>query len=1474
MSNLNIKEIENILNKRYDAIFFDHNPLIQEINRTKGTIDSYNGRIFLEMLQNADDAQSDYLHIKIEKDKNNNTLMSFINGGNPFSNEGFRSLIYTDLSSKTGSENIGEKGLGFRSLLNVTNDITICSNDIIIEFKEENRKIFYEKYRDKIEKNDDIRNNINKIPLLLLPNCRKSNQSNSFTTKITIVVKKECENDLRNELTDLSCYLLLFLKKIRTIVISDGTQTRTIKKEKLTENTYKLSDSEEEIVQDWYIKKEKIKYYKKEIEIGIAYPLNGELPKEHRYIFSYLPTNINFDLPLIIHGRFNLTADRNDIVNDKEKENEFIILKILNLLSKEIIKHTDNKESNWNAYNMIIGTKDIFHHSKLLEKLGFYAKLEEIANTAKIYPCVDNKYRSQDEIKNYGNSFAGFLLENPDTIQYFSEHIKPYDTEYEIDVWNRYDDDTFVNKICKISEGLSNENLSKLIYLLITEELYKDQGIFIPILLDKNNEPIKENTHIFISKIDKNLPEYADKEIKILNKKLYTYLIKIFKLEEEETRVRELAKKLKDSKIFGDNISVYEKSEFLKVIINIANDKIHKKKGERLTRSDRNIIDQMFEFLYDVYSKTSIKDRFSHPNARVPVTTNANTLSYIDEVYLTKDFPISKHENLIFGNIRTQGDYIKLPKSLRKQDKKNIQEFLKELKINVYLKISEKKPYQGRNQIEFNIHNEYGKYIADKLNLNTESTEKIWYICFDSHKKPVKELDKNLLEKIKPEHIIFLINEIEELKGELENQTFDLTYKGERGGNKGGESKTIPTYIAYQIRKSKNFNNYLLDKAYANAINKNHPELSSFNIEDEILKDINKEDKHNLLKKVGATSDISDFSQDYLSDIIKKLDQILPDGKHSNEIYTDAVYNFTKNREPIFGNFKLYTKSNKYVDKNDVYLVRNPLPASIQKEINILDFPQERCKTKDIIDFFNIKEFTSKIELSPKQKTLPYILIDDLKPYILAFRLLRSELFQEDKKQEVANKIQNLTIKIIDNYSKYKIDDNIYFTQENDILQINNSTFCISTSDHNKISSNTLYYVYTLLFKLTSKKEDKLLFESFITSKDKFIDPENYGDILEESFRLLKLKNKSEERIECLKSKLLDKIKDNNEKEFINSQLQSTRLNETIKIIDIIKKYNITLNDFNEISNEKLKLYSYHQKELESFVSEHKDLAKHILWKHCEKNKKYTEYLQYIDNYQNIINCIEDKHDYYDKTLIVDYREIVKEEFRKQFWNLELQMVENIIEVEELRKENESNSNLPYGYTLNESEKSCLYFTTITPIEKNKIDYIKENSYKIIPLHITSEKNIQHNKNNIQRKHIGNAQKNNARNNEIGNLNEDIVFNEYKKIYTNVQKISHDQNSDGYGYDLTYENENGKKIFVEIKTFNKNYFYLSDNERKVGEEYSKQGCYELTLVSNSDKSIHSIPNFFKYINEDDFYNNSKFKAYPMNWKIELKPNVY
>ena len=160
----------------------------------------YNGRQILELLQNVDDACFEnnniesVVHIRFV-----DNILEVGNTGTTFNSETIERLCLGRSSNKS-SANIGNKGTGFRALLNDAEWIEIHSGEYSIRFSEKYTNLLFEKYSNPSsrDKNDLIINQLNNwekdyplcFPIMNCPEVIQKKESD-FDTLIRVKIKED-----------------------------------------------------------------------------------------------------------------------------------------------------------------------------------------------------------------------------------------------------------------------------------------------------------------------------------------------------------------------------------------------------------------------------------------------------------------------------------------------------------------------------------------------------------------------------------------------------------------------------------------------------------------------------------------------------------------------------------------------------------------------------------------------------------------------------------------------------------------------------------------------------------------------------------------------------------------------------------------------------------------------------------------------------------------------------------------------------------------------------------------------------------------------------------------------------------------------------------------------------------------------------------------------------------------------------------
>lgn len=192
--------------------------ILSDFRKEKENLAGYRGREILELLQNAVDELEKNSNAAIEISIKGN-LLRVCNNGKPFSFEGFQSLIYSNFSPKYEKDNyIGNKGTGFRSILNWAEKIKIYSGNLAVEFSEDKANSLLEE----LQKHDSVKefcrkNNDVHIATLAVPALIEKNAAMPFDTVIEISLKENISDKVNNQLKEITPETILFLPKLKTL---------------------------------------------------------------------------------------------------------------------------------------------------------------------------------------------------------------------------------------------------------------------------------------------------------------------------------------------------------------------------------------------------------------------------------------------------------------------------------------------------------------------------------------------------------------------------------------------------------------------------------------------------------------------------------------------------------------------------------------------------------------------------------------------------------------------------------------------------------------------------------------------------------------------------------------------------------------------------------------------------------------------------------------------------------------------------------------------------------------------------------------------------------------------------------------------------------------------------------------------------------------------------------------------------------
>jgi len=298
-----------------------------------------------EIIQNADDARSEEITIKVSGD-----YVEIRNDGEEFTEEQFRALSSVGDSTKKLGEFIGNFGIGFKSVFYYTDEVKLASGYLRWAYKSDTICIPLKNY-----------NGVNDV-------------ENTVGTKVSFKLKDGKKDVFLEELRKFPKETILFLNSIKKIRIIVDEECEEISKEHLGRNKWKIIESTDgsEVERHFILKRghikltkgqstlflkqklgdryeEAVKEYPEEIElsISVSIPIKNEYEIDGGYnghFYTFLPTKSKTYLPCNIHADFVIEQDRR-FIDQTSEFNELFVEKALELI-ESVIKYYKKADSD------------------------------------------------------------------------------------------------------------------------------------------------------------------------------------------------------------------------------------------------------------------------------------------------------------------------------------------------------------------------------------------------------------------------------------------------------------------------------------------------------------------------------------------------------------------------------------------------------------------------------------------------------------------------------------------------------------------------------------------------------------------------------------------------------------------------------------------------------------------------------------------------------------------------------------------------------------------------------------------------------------------------------------------------------------------------------------------------------------------------------------------------------------------------
>lgn len=1491
---------------------YNDNPsiMLSGYGQENQTVADYNGRQILELMQNGDDAQSDIIYIELDTQ---NHLLGVANNGIAFSLEGVESLMYTGLSSKNKVEFIGNKGLGFRSILNWVHQVSILTEEVSFRFSKNYSERYFDKY---IAVNELVKERIQKeietkkltvgekpIAALAFPEIL-SVQLDDFVTKVVLDCREEMSK-IEEQIDTIREETLLFLPHIKKImVVKDG--------EKTVELIKTLDNEHEIIINDtkWncYRSEEQLYDNKVKFKYAIAWKENWDLKG---MFFNYFPTDVTTDLPCIIHATFDLTNNRKEI-NDNA-QNTFILHEIVNALGIIAEKHLKASPPDWHAYQFL--TPNHTDSRKVLK--AFYENIRAKRESIACYPSLDGHYVTKEEAVYHGDAFSTWVEEN-EFGKYFPGLLKkPFEKMH---FNRRYTVESFSELVQKLNLSLDLPQRVALIGILANKEngYFNDlhsNPIQLPLLLNTKGDIVSSHIRVFTKDTydsELEFPDYIKDHIQFISTELYSQIRQTF---------REEISGLKFENESGDARAV---KRFLDPIINIGLDDIigviqqivsETNKTLKTASNQQDIIQQMVLSLYSIF--------ISNPNRRgnlssiekIPLLSRTNEVKYSEELYFGKDYTTGIETEKIFDGIKKHSDYLISNDFFKiKGEEDVIINFFKWLNVNQYTKFETIKKSLGRWE-----HDEYSKFV---LALDKGQRTDVYKNYAVKSIKTFSDILKNKVFSI--EKLIAWIAKDEQLLEQLRwtcSDQFDIQFGTERK-----EIHHKPSYLLFQILTSGITNNVVASMPIGGldtfkSINTTDSFFTDLKIKEYTIQeivdllhikksfnDLNPEHIYQMLQNDQSQFEVNSQSfykllYDYFrANEQTKLEAFKPD-------FTDIEYYCRKGG--VGKDYSLIPVSHVFYSDNKL------LPQKILDNYWFINLPKRMGENR-VEKFFGvqlIKDTIADIQFNVgKDNDVSNELndyINRLKPYWLSYRL---ESLNKDAKTDTARNLKELKIQVVKEATYTLSDGKTLSFDDFDFIPKDNLVVLQYSENTNLDSLRKLSHfcdviaeIVCVVFKVADLKNTyRRIFKDGVKETLHILQSDEKEYLLDEAKKLLGI---SEVELSFWKKVFPGKVSDgDNEVYFIKSITDNLGLPlpDFYKDIDFSHLGTKTGVDFLKwLSNQvtiKLKdvitveeLESWHKQQFNNNIKDYLNLFEQLLWIKCATSPDRNEKEHFFNNlirFDNEANSIythfanrnsailEPKYDdlvikWTTDKFQIDLRLVIEEKIdtSTKYKNIlkEYSFGENIEDMEKIIKsENPSLYSLMHfdGFE-NEVKLECRKQTTAKTSEYGDPDVNDNNEDTALTIVESSLSNSLFSSSNGSRSsHKGGSYNSKGDRNKAasGKKQEDKVKYCLLKQGYLVNHVS--TKTDAKHYDLEYKKEGDTEWrFLEVKKDSGGYFFLSKAEKETAISKINADKYDIAIVG--DSTIHIIKSPFNF-SDESFEQNTKFYAEPTEYKINFK----
>ncbi|MDX4972147.1 sacsin N-terminal ATP-binding-like domain-containing protein [Myroides odoratimimus] len=1513
MSALSIEGITEEIKTRTATYRNDPPILLSGYNQEKQTVQDYEGRQLLELMQNADDAKSDILRIRLDTA---NGKLSVQNNGDAFSLEGIKSLMFTGNSSKNKEEFIGNKGLGFRSILKWVHSVSIYTQTVSFRFSESHSQAYYQEHIASSEKvrqmiHDEVKANklqADELPIaaLAFPEIIDNLNDQDTVTNIVLDIKTEEIDAIKKQILEIREEVLLLLPHIKRLIVEiDGEKKIDFEKTKEKENIISINDSQ------WNIYRSETKTWndgKKDHKYKFAIVWKDDLQTNGMF-YNYFPTDVATHLPCIIHATFDLTNNRKEI--NETNANKHILEEIVKSLGEIADGRLKKANTDWQAYEFLTATST--KNRDVLEK--FYTDLSKIKETVKVYPSVDNQYLLQDELIYHGEEFSVWVMENGFENE-FTQLVLPIE-ERRLSFARRYDVNEFYNSISQIKESLDlNQRVALLGILAKNERGYFNDlhmsSILLPLLTNKNEQIVSEKIKVFTKNTEGEelfFPDYIN-DIEFISAELFIKLRTDFKDD------------IQNKKLDTESGDARAVKRFLEPIVNIGLDDItgviehiiSETKKKISVDNDVETVKKMVQSLFSIFKTNEDRKGNLSTIDKIPLLSRDGQIHHAENIYFGKEYHCGLDTELIFEGVFEDCQYL-APFDIFEieSNEESIVNFFTWLNVNHmtnYETIS--KNYERCQGDDFVNH---VLLLQENYDNNVHKHYEVTSIVglTEILKNPSFGLEKLIAWIVKDNKFMQALH--------ADTEVFYTEYNRNRTAiyNK-------PSYLQYQIQKSE-----IIDNVIASSQLQGFENIKSIDVNDDLFQKLGLQDFEiqKAIHLLGIKSSINEIEPDKIYGLLKS-NSLTSEG--NSQFFYKLLYEYFKANEDTqlkgytlnFEEITYYARQGGF-GKNyelkpldEVYYSDNKLlPQQLLNRYWFINLPK-RIGENRVAQFFGvklIKDVISHIQFEIQEKhsfeknLADYI--NKLKPFLLAYRL--NMLTKESDKKDAANILKQIQFSLVKK-AKYKVGDDIFDFEDYDFIPKDNvvvlqysKEVTLETLQKDSHFCDMIAEIISVIFKVADQnKTFRRIFKDGVKETLHILKSDEKEDILAEAQRLLGVSQQeisfwkgvfpnvnfdfdtdAEMQI-CIEKHAGCALPDEYQKvdfENWNHQDAITLLAWVQQNCNAILDQLITSKD----------IENWHLNNINNFVKDQLFRFEQLLWKQANESSDdelrkdfYKKARQFEDSKRIIFKELGlDK----DINLSIDYLETTKQ-FAKDHFEVDLEeaVVENIDispKYKELLSEYSFGDSVDDMLKLIKDQDSSVYSLMYFDDYQEQVkaiceEFQKENMERLgLELDEVEDENLAIYEGSITASGItfptnrngfngggSHTSKSNKQKAASGRKQEIRVQKSLEKNGYLVNPVS--TKTDGKHYDLEYKRKGEIQWrYLEVKKNSGGFFYLSKDERLTALSKEVSDKYDVAIVD--DSGIYIIKSMFD-LNDESFDNNSKFTAEATEYKIHFKFN--